>query len=107
MRALLNSQDRQAKEENEQEANENGMMTAEGKRGENGEDRLTKHIDDPRLRGAYFMLANLMDMKDAESLREHLILHAAETKNHTVSDEFVKLLKRRQTLFDQGKVGEE
>lgn len=55
-----------------------------------------KHIDDPRFRGVYFLMAMLMPIEDAEALRECLINYAADTKDHTVSDPFIQLLRARK-----------
>jgi HEAT repeat protein len=55
-----------------------------------------QHLGDPRFRGVYFMLANFLKLEDAISLREMLIQYAADTKDHTVSDTFVQLLRSRK-----------
>jgi HEAT repeat protein len=57
--------------------------------------RLNEHIGDPRFRGVYFLLANFLEANAAFQLRETLILYAANTNDHTVSDTFVKLLHSR------------
>ncbi len=57
--------------------------------------RLNEHIKDPRFRGVYFLLANFLEANAAFQLRETLILYAANTNDHTVSDTFVKLLHSR------------
>ncbi len=57
--------------------------------------RLNQHIGDPRFRGVYFLLANFLEANAAFQLRETLILYAANTNDHTVSDTFVKLLHSR------------
>ncbi|MFB2978381.1 HEAT repeat domain-containing protein, partial [Microseira sp. BLCC-F43] len=59
------------------------------------EARLIDHMDDPRFRGVYFLLATLLPLNDAKKLREQLIQYAADTKDHTVSDTFVQLLRTR------------
>jgi HEAT repeat protein len=58
-------------------------------------DRLYEHIGDPRFRGVYFLLATLLPLDAAQELREDLIQYAADTKDHTVSDTFVQLLRVR------------
>ena len=63
---------------------------------ENNENRLIDNISDPRFRGVYFMLATLMPDDAAMSLREELIQYAARTKDHTVSDTFVQLMRSRK-----------
>jgi hypothetical protein len=61
-------------------------------------DRLKNHISDPRFRGVYFLLATLLPLDAAQELREDLIQYAADTKDHTVSDTFVQLLRSRQAV---------
>jgi HEAT repeat protein len=60
------------------------------------EDRILKHIDDPRFRGVYFLLADLLPFIEAQALRETLIQYAVDTQDHTVSDRFVELLRPRR-----------
>ena len=60
--------------------------------------KLIDHMGDPRFRGVYFLLANLLSEEDALSLREELIQYAADTRDHTVSDTFVTLLRTRPQL---------
>jgi tetratricopeptide (TPR) repeat protein len=57
--------------------------------------RLEKHMGDPRFRGVYFLLATLLPLDAAQKLREDLIQYAADTKDHSVSDTFVQLLRSR------------
>ena len=52
-------------------------------------------MGDPRFRRVYFLLATLLPLTDAQDLRERLIQYAADTKDHTVSDTFVQLLRSR------------
>uniref|UniRef100_UPI0039C74D19 HEAT repeat domain-containing protein n=1 Tax=Scytonema sp. PCC 10023 TaxID=1680591 RepID=UPI0039C74D19 len=59
------------------------------------ETRLIDHMGDPRFRGVYFLLATLLPLQAAKELREKLIQYAADTKDHTVSDTFVQLLRSR------------
>ncbi|MEA5598602.1 HEAT repeat domain-containing protein, partial [Rivularia sp. UHCC 0363] len=59
------------------------------------ESRLINHIGDSRFRGVYFLLATLLPLNEAQDLREKLINYAADTKDHTVSDTFVQLLRTR------------
>ena len=59
------------------------------------ESRLIDNIGDPRFRGVYFLLATLLRLNEAKDLREKLIDYAADTKDHTVSDTFVQLLRAR------------
>ncbi|WP_442937062.1 hypothetical protein [Nostoc sp.] len=57
--------------------------------------RLIDHMGDPRFRGVYFLLVNLLPLDAAKELKEKLIQYAADTKDHTVSDTFVQLLRPR------------
>jgi HEAT repeat protein len=59
-------------------------------------ERQEQHLGDPRFRGVYFMLANFLKLEDAIGLREILIQYAADTKDHTVSDTFVQLVRSRK-----------
>ncbi|QRO01269.1 HEAT repeat domain-containing protein [Archangium violaceum] len=58
--------------------------------------RIIEHMEDPRFRGVYFLLTELLEPGNAKELQDHLVEHAAETRDHTVSDEFVNLLKARR-----------
>ncbi len=62
----------------------------------NANERPVQHLGDSRFRGVYFLLAMLMPLTDAQTLRERLIDYAADTKDHTVSDTFVQLLRARR-----------
>jgi len=64
-------------------------------------ERQEQHLGDPRFRGVYFMLANFLKLEDAIALREMLIQYAADTKDHTVSDTFVQLVRSRKTALAQ------
>jgi HEAT repeat protein len=64
-------------------------------------ERQEQHLGDPRFRGVYFMLASFLKLEDAIALREMLIQYAADTKDHTVSDTFVQLLRSRKTELIQ------
>lgn len=59
------------------------------------EERLKTHRSDSHFRGVYFLLATLLPLDAAQRLREDLIQYAADTKDHTVSDTFVQLLRSR------------
>ncbi len=63
--------------------------------GDEAESRLIDNIGEPRFRGVYFLLATLLRLNEAKDLREKLIDYAADTKDHTVSDTFVQLLRTR------------
>jgi hypothetical protein len=60
------------------------------------EDLLLDHIGDSRFRGVYLLLAKLMPEDAAFHLREMLIQYAADSKDHTISDTFIQLLRSRQ-----------
>ena len=66
--------------------------------GEAVQERIQKHINDPRFRGVYLLLANLLPLDDAVELRERIIDYAANSKDHTLSDKFVQLLQLRLPL---------
>ena len=51
------------------------------------------HIGDPRFRGIYLLLARLLPPDAALDLREALIQYAADTKDHTVSDSYVQIMR--------------
>jgi len=57
-----------------------------------------EHLDDPRFRGVYFLLVNLLPLPEAMILREQLIEYAADTQDHLVSDKFIQLLRSRKML---------
>lgn len=59
------------------------------------EARLIDHMGDPRFRGVYFLLGSLLPLDAAKELRERLIQYAADTKDNTVSNTFVQLLRTR------------
>ncbi|BAY54747.1 HEAT repeat-containing PBS lyase [Leptolyngbya boryana NIES-2135] len=65
---------------------------------ETAQNRLIDHMGDSRFRGVYFLLATLLPLEEAADLREKLILYAAQSKDHTVSDIFVQLFYTRATL---------
>ena len=65
------------------------------------EERVNQHIDDPRFRGVYLMLANLLPLDAALELRERLIEYAANSKDHTLSDTFFQLLQLRLPQWTQ------
>ncbi|MBG1271096.1 HEAT repeat domain-containing protein [Nostoc sp. WHI] len=56
---------------------------------------LVDRMGDPRFRGVYFLLATLLPLDAAKELREKLIQYAADTKDNTVSNTFVQLLRTR------------
>jgi len=56
-------------------------------------DKPEKHLGDTRFRGVYLQLARLLPLDDARALERRLIDYAADTKDHTVSDTFIQLLR--------------
>lgn len=64
-------------------------------------ERQEQHLGDPRFRGVYFMLACFLKLEDAIALREMLIQYAADTKDHTVSDLFIQLVRSRKVELIQ------
>ena len=56
---------------------------------------LIDRMGDPRFRGVYFLLATLLPLDAAKELREKLIQYSADTKDNTVSNTFVQLLRTR------------
>ncbi len=61
-----------------------------------GNDRPQQHIGDSRFRGVFLLLATLLPLDAATALRERLVDYAADTKDHTVSDTFVQVLRGRK-----------
>ncbi len=57
--------------------------------------RVHQHINDPRFRGVYLLLANLLPLESALELREKIIDYAANNQDHTLSDKFIQLLQLR------------
>ena len=55
-----------------------------------------QYLNDPRFRGVYFLLANLLPLDEAEKLREDLIQYAADSGDHNVSDQFIQILRSRK-----------
>jgi HEAT repeat protein len=62
-----------------------------------GNTRPSQHLGDPRLRGVYFLLVFFLDAEKAQALQDLLVEYAAQTRDHTVSDDFVNLLKSRKS----------
>jgi hypothetical protein len=61
-----------------------------------GSDRPHQHIGDPRFSGVFYLLATLLPLDQATALRELLINYAADSKDHTVSDNFIQILRLRR-----------
>jgi hypothetical protein len=65
---------------------------------ETAKQRIEQHISDPRFRGVYFLLATTMPAEAAAELREDIIQYAAQSKDHSVSDEFVLRFASRRSV---------
>jgi hypothetical protein len=63
------------------------------------QERIQKHIDDPRFRGVYLMLSSQLPIEQARELKDMLVDRAAETKDHYLSDAVVEVLKTRKPSF--------
>jgi hypothetical protein len=59
--------------------------------------RPQQHMGDVRFRGVFLMRATLLPLDAAKLLREQLVDYAANTRDHTISDIFVQLLRVRKT----------
>ncbi len=55
------------------------------------------NFDDPRFRGVYLLYAQTAEIEVARHLRDQLVLRAATTRDHALSDEFVRRLSLRDT----------
>ena len=64
-------------------------------------DLWEEHLADPRFRGAYLRIAETWDPEAAKLVRDALVANAAEHKDHTTSDEFVKRLETRRAKADR------
>lgn len=71
------------------------FFLVEAFRGSNNS-RPESHLGDSRFRGTYLMLAHLLPLDAAENLERQLVNYAADSKDHTVSDEFVQRLRPRR-----------
>jgi hypothetical protein len=54
-----------------------------------------EYMDDPRFRGVYLLFAEKAPLQRARLLRDLLVTRAAETGDHTLSDEYVRRLNTR------------
>ena len=61
-------------------------------------ERTAAHLDDPRFRGVYFMLAAELPLAEAAELREQLIQHASQTKDHHLADSVIGILRLRKQI---------
>jgi len=53
------------------------------------------HFDDQRFRGVYLLYAQTAELDIARRLRDQLVLRAATTRDHALSDEFVRRFSLR------------
>jgi HEAT repeat protein len=58
-------------------------------------DLWAAHVNDARFRGAYLRIAETWDPESAKKVRDHLNVSAAESGDHSTSDEFIKRLEKR------------
>jgi hypothetical protein len=65
------------------------------------EDRVLRHLDDPRFRGVYIMLASALPLEEAKALKDAIVDHAADSKDHHLSDAVVQVLKTRRAVQPQ------
>ena len=61
----------------------------------NTPERQEDHVDDPRFRGAYLLLALRLPLTDARLLRDRVNELAAASGDHILSDQFLRILKDR------------
>ena len=64
------------------------------------DERIPRHIDDPRFRGVYLMLASRLPLEQARELKDSLVDRASETKDHHLSDAVVQVLKTRRQVSE-------
>ena len=58
-------------------------------------ERVGEHFGDPRFRGVYMELGRYLSRKEAQGLRDKLVAYAAETGDHAVSDDVVRIVNAR------------
>jgi hypothetical protein len=58
-------------------------------------DLWAEHVGDARFRGAYLRIAETWDPEGAKKVRDLLNVTAADSGDHSTSDEFIKLLEKR------------
>jgi hypothetical protein len=64
-----------------------------------GDEQLQlQYMDDPKFRGVYLLFAQTAELKVARRLRDFVVTRAAETRDHTLSDEFVRRLGLRDPI---------
>ena len=65
-------------------------------------DLQVEHLEDVRFLGVYLLLADKLEIKDANKLKSHLSLHAAKNQEHSISDAFILKLESLGKLSDLG-----
>ena len=58
-------------------------------------DLWAEYVGDARFRGAYLRIAETWDPKSAKKVRDLLSVSAADSGDHSTSDEFIKRLEKR------------
>ncbi len=58
-------------------------------------DLWAEHVGDARFRGAYLRIAETWDPESAKKVRDQLNIAAADSGDHSTSDEFIKRLEKR------------
>jgi len=58
-------------------------------------DLSAEHVGDARFRGAYLQIAETWDPESAKKVRDLLSLSAADSGDHSTSDEFIKRFEKR------------
>jgi TIR domain len=61
----------------------------------------TKNGDAARFQGVYFLLAELLRPPQARLLINHLVEYGARTKDHSFSDEFIRIFAKRESHDDR------
>lgn len=71
-----------------------------------GDEQLQlQYMDDPKFRGVYLLFAQTAELEVARRLRDFVVTRAAETLDHTLSDEFVRRLSVRDPMTGRGRKG--
>jgi hypothetical protein len=60
--------------------------------------RLRAHVSDPRFRGVYLTLALTLPLDEAEALERLIVVRAAEEREHSLSDPYVRMVELRRRL---------
>ena len=57
---------------------------------------VNEHLSDPRFSGVYFLLAFFLPIEAAEELERRLLYIAVDRRDHSVSDQFIQILRGRR-----------